>query len=165
MASYQKPPIYPGFYRYNDTSANQTSYKKRSNQYRFTSIASYFGATCDIYCGLRSFLTTDANGKLICQRDMSANFWGGLTIPYQGYCIPDVDKTLACQGLFATIQNQPNLANVGSCNMIAYANTQIYGNYSNYQCCYNDVNSGSFTPDDLTKKSIATSLYNLRNAE
>jgi hypothetical protein len=50
--------------------------------------------TCKIYCGPRSFLLLDANNLLICKRDTSSSYWGGINDinnnTYAQYCIPNV---------------------------------------------------------------------------
>jgi hypothetical protein len=115
------PAVPTGFNRYVDTSANQSTYFQRPNQYRYYSTFSLLGAVCSIYCGPRSFLTTDTNGSYICQRDQDKNFWGATS--YAKYCIPDFDASYTCRAISLT---QGSIAN---CNMIAYKNIPAYANY------------------------------------
>lgn len=105
------PSVPSGFTRYSDTNTPQTTYSTRANQYRYKKSTSY--GICNVYCGLRSFLTTDANGNLVCKRDQDANFWGGSIYPT--YCIPDADKTNACT------EATQFYGSVGQCNMAIYS--------------------------------------------
>lgn len=142
------PSIPSGYTRF----SNQSLYGFRWNQYRYSAVSN--GVTCNVYCGLRSFLTIDSNGSYVCYRDQNSNFWG--TTGYNSYCIPDVDRNSACTTL------QGAYADVGQCNMVAYnGNPQLAG----YECCYNDANKASYVPNDLTKRAKTTNAFALRNAE
>ena len=115
--AYQEPSLPSQLYsRYQ----NSTYYNSRQNQYRYLYNKPGF-FTCNIYCGLRAFLTSDSNGNIYCQRDMSSNFWGAYGGTYPQNCIPDVDKNIACY------QANSYLATVGTCNAVLYANTPYSG--------------------------------------
>ena len=153
VGAYTKPAKPDGFNRWTDTTTTQGSYSTRVNQYRYTYSLALSGSVCNVYCGPRSFLTLDTNGKLVCQRDPT--FWNNLQ-GYGSYCIPDLDKTPACS------EYSPEMSTVGGCDMGVYG---TWGNY-NYGCCYNDANSAIYVPNDLTKRFVGpTTLFNLRNLE
>lgn len=152
IGTYTKPAKPDGFTRWTDTATAQNSYKSRPNQYRYIYSAGMFGE-CNVYCGPRSFLTLDTNGRLVCQRDPT--FWNKLQ-GYGSYCIPDVDKTPACS------EYSPEMSTVGGCDMGVYGTWPGY----KYQCCYNDANSAIYVPNDLTKRFVGpTTLFTLRNQE
>ena len=144
------PSIPSGYSRYTDTTPNQANYANRWNQYRYN-ISNGYG-TCNVYCGLRSFLTTDANGTYVCYRDQDSNFWGGAS-GYTSHCIPDVDKTNACSLAL------PDYGGVGRCNMASYTDPK----FAAYECCYTTITIPP--PDNLIVRFVRTTLYTLRNAE
>lgn len=152
VRSYTQPPRPAGMVRYVDTTLTQPTYATRANQYLYHTSGGSQGV-CYLYCGLRSFLTTDAAGNVICQRDTRTPFWGSQT-GYKSSCIPDVEESFACQLQF------PNL--IGGCDMTSY---QYDNDYKNYECCYDDHNTGGGHFTDLTRRAVATSLYTLRNNE
>lgn len=147
--SYAQPNLPANFVRYVDNTLTQNTYNSRANQYRYMVTHPTFGV-CNIYCGPRSFLTRDINQNIICQRDMSNDFWGGVLGTFDQFCIPDFDKTNACQYSFPSMTS--------SCKTASYINSP----YSIYECCYVDTNTNNF---DLNVRGIKTSLYTLRNAE
>jgi hypothetical protein len=153
VSAYNKPTKPAGFTRWTDNTTAQSSYTVRANQYRYTYPLALSGSVCNVYCGPRSFLTTDANGKVVCQRDMS--FWNNLK-GYGPICIPDADKVCVQVGSINV------LGTVGACNMLTY--TGVPG-YSGYECCYNEKNQNTYTPNPLTTRSGATNLFALRNLE
>lgn len=153
IQSYPYPAI-PFNYisRYSDNSLIPTTYSTRQNQYRYSFRQGPL--QCNIYCGLRSFLSVDGQGNLICKRDMSSQFWGNFGTKYNSQCIPDIDKSPYCASKF------PVLANVGACDNAKYQNTV----YNTSQCCYTDAML-NLPYDDLTTRYQTTSLYALRTSE
>lgn len=70
----------------------------RKTQYQWQVYSNNGVLVCNIYCGPKSYLTMDPNnpGNVVCKRDMSSNYWGGLTnggTSYNQYCIPNSDKS------------------------------------------------------------------------
>lgn len=152
IQGYSYPSIpYSYIQRYKDTASPPTTYGNRANQYRYT-ISSMAGV-CNIYCGLRSFLTTDSLGYLFCARDTSSQFWQAFGTAYKSKCIPDVDTSYACtiglaNPIFAALRS------VGSCDMRQYASSAVY---SSSECCYNDNNlkTAPLTDETTRKQSTA----------
>jgi hypothetical protein len=154
VAAYNKPAKPAGFTRWTDTTATQSSYANRANQYKYTINLALSGSVCNVYCGPRSFLTTDVRGNIVCQRDLS--FWNNL--PGHGpICIPDADAVCS------QVESTNVLGSVGACNMLTYS---FVDGYSGYECCYNDANQNTYAANNLTKRSVASpNLYALRKAE
>jgi hypothetical protein len=142
------------FVRYVDTTPSQSSYTVRANQYKYTFVITVAGTVCNLYCGPRAFLIIDSKGNFVCWRDQDPNFWGSQPA-YGKICIPDVEKTPACNVAV------PTLFSVGYCDMVAYI---LISGYSNYECCYDDHNSGSAKRTELTKRDATTTYFSLRNA-
>jgi hypothetical protein len=58
-----------------------SNYTNRGNQYLNYYVVKDIG-NCLVYCGPRSFLITDSNGLLICKRDTTSSYWGGISDVY-----------------------------------------------------------------------------------
>jgi len=49
-----------------------------TRKYQYLNYYNYTGGTCKLYCAPRSFLIKDSNNLLICQRDTTTDYWGGI---------------------------------------------------------------------------------------
>ena len=82
--------------RYNPGNATFAASRKAQYQWQ---VRSNDGLTvCNVYCAPKSYLTVDPSNanNVVCKRDMSLNYWGGITNggnPYNTYCIPNTDQT------------------------------------------------------------------------
>lgn len=149
------PPLPPNYSRYKDNTQNQNSYAQRVNHYRYIFTHPNYQLTTSAYCGPRSFLTTfnPPTNNIICKRDNSTIFWGAYPT-FGQYCIPDVDKNPVSSMII------PELGKFGICKSSNYARTI----YANFPCCFDD-NEAFPSNFDLLKKTVSTSLYDLRNFE
>lgn len=155
LIQYAQPSLPSNYTRYVDNAPGQPTFNARQNQYRYTYRNATSGATCNIFCGLRSFLTFDQNGNPICERDMSLYFWGSFGTKYLKNCIPDIDNGLGCN------QVSPSLSAVRLCNTASY----LFTPYKNYGCCFDDNNNNVVTLTDIMTKIKSTTLKSLRNTE
>ena len=122
----------------------------RKNQYMYLMSTSLFnGQYCQLYCGLRSFLVVDSYGNLVCRRDMSNNYWGGIPTNYPEYCVPDTFYSSTCTSFIPALSNLQN----GACNL--YFSTPYQG--KGYDCCFhNRYEVQGVIADEVNKKSSAT---------
>jgi hypothetical protein len=70
------------------------------------------------------------------------------------------DRSLAMENTAFLMWIRLQLA-VGYCDMTAYI---LLTGYANYECCYDDHNSGSAKRTELTKRDATTTYFSLRNA-
>jgi hypothetical protein len=74
------PALPSGWSRnYNPNNSNHlSSTPYTTRKYQYLNYYNYTGGQCLLYCGPRSFLIQDSDGLLICQRDNTSSYWGGI---------------------------------------------------------------------------------------